>query len=394
MRILNFTVENQSLSKKNDFFNVEGTVGYLYAKFDFLTDDWNGTVKKAIFKNKLVGAKGVLLNDDKCEVPPEVLTKNGLIEVSVAGTSGEDYKITTNSEMFLLNKTLSETDVDDFTPDMFQQIIGLIAGKADNMDISGNKLILKSGETVIATVDIPAASDEAIENSVNSYLQDNPIEIVTDKTLTEENVPADAKVTGDRITQLSGKVESLNNVDFHFCSAEEVSVDGTPNIENPMEKVIYFVPNNGETPNVFDEYIWHGSWEYFGSASVDMSDYVKFTDYASGDKAGVILVSQNRSLALGVELHPNNHVLRLTDLFDQEITGKNKITRCAIKPSNIDLASVQSAHQEMSDTYDPETALTPDGNVPYAYAGRQPVSYDAAKEYVDGEIQEILELLG
>lgn len=154
MRTLNFSVENQNLSKGSDFFNVEGTVGYLYAQFDFLTDDWNGTVKKAFFQNKSIGAKSVLLTEDKCKVPPEILAKSGLIEVSVEGITGENYKITTSTATFFLSKTLNETDVEDFTPDMFQQIVGLIDGKADNITYEDPVLSLKSGDKVLDTVTI------------------------------------------------------------------------------------------------------------------------------------------------------------------------------------------------------------------------------------------------
>lgn len=259
-----------------------------------------------------------------------------------------------------------------------------IAGKADSMEISGHTLVLKSGETAIATIDIPAVSEEEVQSAVNNYLQDNPIEIITDKTLTEENVPADAKATGDRITQLSGKVDNLNNVDFHFCKADEVGMDGLPNIAEPQEKVIYFVPNNGEKPNVFDEYVWHNEWEYFGSASVDMSEYVKFTDYMGVEKVGVAKLA-NRSIANGISIDSDNR-LELQTLYESEILKKSRIPKVAVMLRDIELISVQSTHQEMSDTYDPSTALTPDGNVPYAYGGRQPVSYDAVKRYVDNDV--------
>lgn len=103
----------------------------------------------------------------------------------------------------------------------------------------------------------------------------------TDKELIQENVPADGKATGDRIARLSEKMDGLNNVDFYFCSAEEIGEDGLPSVKSPKEKIIYFVPNNESEPNAFNEYIWKGQWECFGSGSIDLSNYVKFNDFAS-----------------------------------------------------------------------------------------------------------------
>lgn len=53
---------------------------------------------------------------------------------------------------------------------------------------------------------------------------------------------------------------------------------------------IYLVPKTtAETNNAYDEYIYvSSSWEFIGSTEVDLSDYVKNTDYATASKGGVI----------------------------------------------------------------------------------------------------------
>lgn len=168
-----------------------------------------------------------------------------------------------------------------------------IAGKADSMEISGHTLLLKSGETAIATIDIPAVSEEAVQNAVNAYLQDNP-----------------------------------------------------------------------------------------------MDEYVKFTDLASPNKPGLIMLNAGAEYS-GLTIA--NSQLIINNPGYNSIIGK-KNYKSPIGPSQIDLSTVQSTHQEMSDIYDPSTALTPDGNVPYAYGGRQPVSYDAVKRYVDSK-KEIVETI-
>lgn len=43
--------------------------------------------------------------------------------------------------------------------------------------------------------------------------------------------------------------------------------------------VIYLVPNSGETPNIYDEYIWvNESFEKIGTTEIDLSGYVTFEE--------------------------------------------------------------------------------------------------------------------
>lgn len=76
MRVLEFDVEQQVLKKtpRCDFSNiVAGSVGYLKAKFHFLTTEWDNCVRVANFSvdNKEYAVK--LDKDNSCEIPAEVL---------------------------------------------------------------------------------------------------------------------------------------------------------------------------------------------------------------------------------------------------------------------------------------------------------------------------------
>lgn len=131
------------------------------------------------------------------------------------------------------------------------------------------------------------------------------------------------------------------------------------------------------------DYWWDGiQAQPLETQKVDMQEYVKFTDYASGGKAGVIKLNGSSSFS-GIEKNSDGELL----VYPAPLSNiKEKSTRKApVNPSMFDLASVQSTHQEMSNDYDPSTAVTPDGNVPYAYGDRQPVSYSAVKGYVDSQ---------
>lgn len=63
--------------------------------------------------------------------------------------------------------------------------------------------------------------------------------------------------------------EALKKVGF-----EAIVVDALP--ETGKKGTIYFVPSGGETPNVYNEYVWVTETEKFemvGSAQVDLSNY-------------------------------------------------------------------------------------------------------------------------
>ena len=107
MKTLNFIVNGQNLTKKEKFETVSMTAGYLEAKFEFATDDWEGTTKTAIFKSGDI-IKSVVLSSDSCMIPEDILKNTGLIYVSVYGEKDDAYRITTSIEMFRQNGTLYE----------------------------------------------------------------------------------------------------------------------------------------------------------------------------------------------------------------------------------------------------------------------------------------------
>ena len=66
---------------------------------------------------------------------------------------------------------------------------------------------------------------------------------------------------------------------------------------------LYFVPKQDtETSDLYDEYIWlDNQWEIVGERQieVDLTDYVKNTDYATSSKGGVVKVTTNNATSVG-----------------------------------------------------------------------------------------------
>lgn len=125
--ILNLTVENQRLTLAETPFVAEDTEGYIKCVFDFTTEDWNGTVKTAHFKNPKTGEITTqLLENDSCMVPPEALTDRGNVYFSLTGEK-EGYRITTGVVSIFNAETIYGGEPSDPTPSQYDQIIAAVA---------------------------------------------------------------------------------------------------------------------------------------------------------------------------------------------------------------------------------------------------------------------------
>lgn len=65
-----------------------------------------------------------------------------------------------------------------------------------------------------------------------------------------------------------------------------VSVVQTLPVENIDDHTIYFLSNNGDSGNIYDEYMYvNNTWEMIGSTEVDLSNYLQKTEIADWAKA-------------------------------------------------------------------------------------------------------------
>jgi len=154
--ILKFEISNQTIIRTDDFRVVEKSKNYLNSEFTFITDEWSGLTKTAIFACKN-GAYSVILENDSCRVPWECLSEEGTIAVSVfAGdliTVGKAYvKVYPSGYLEdAITPKLPPTDV-------FAQILSLLSKKGDALSYKGSTLSLLSEGKVISKVTISGGS--------------------------------------------------------------------------------------------------------------------------------------------------------------------------------------------------------------------------------------------
>lgn len=124
--ILNLKVDGQilTMSESNPDM-VEKTLNYVKCIFDFVSDEWNGTIKTAYFRNEKTGEIiSQILQNDECMIPHEVLKDEGCVSFSVVGEK-EDYRITSNAVSFFNHPTVYGGEPSDPTPTEYEQIIAL-----------------------------------------------------------------------------------------------------------------------------------------------------------------------------------------------------------------------------------------------------------------------------
>lgn len=159
--VINLSVKNQNLIKESEVIGVEMSQDYIQCIFVFLTADWNDTDRTAVFKNSKSGKiYEVILDNDACMVPWEILTDSGHVSISVYGVKGT-YRITSTIVSFSVEKTLFgglKGKVPSLT--VYEQLLNRLHEKADNIEIDEDGFLrLMSGSCPIGDrLRLPASS--------------------------------------------------------------------------------------------------------------------------------------------------------------------------------------------------------------------------------------------
>ena len=256
----------------NDGENLQGKL-----IFTFIDEFVNG---QARLEYEIKGNKNYILLDKKNDtytIPVKnVITKEGQIDMQLVITEGTD-----------------EEEIPVFKSNKFylfcNSSINAVSEAPD-----GYELWIEKANTKLNEVD-----------NVDIDIQDNVVTITRkDGTVKSENVKGDKGEKGD-----AGSIR--------FIIANELPT------ENIDESAIYMIPSSiPDTTNTYEEYIYvNGVWESLGSASVnvDLTDYVKFTDFGSLNRAGVVGINS----AWGIAIHNNGRIMINSAKSSDIVAGTN-----------------------------------------------------------------------
>lgn len=142
----------------------------------------------------------------------------------------------------------------------------------------------------------------------NVYLEIPSIDgLATKKELETKQNKGNYALVEDIPTQVS---ELVNDSNFATQTQVMQAIASIPQFslsivqalpETGAKMTLYLVPKEGSNNDVYDEYIWieqTSSFEHLGTTAVDLTDYIKNTDYATTDNAGVIKTTTSYGLAV------------------------------------------------------------------------------------------------
>lgn len=157
-----------------------------------------------------------------------------------------------------------------------------------------------------------AGQDETLQNAIDTLKTDQG-ELGDQVSSIESKIPADASETNQLVT----KNEVLALPTFTYTVVNELPETGE-------EKIIYLVPKDGSAPDVHDEYIWIEStqtFELIGTTQVDLTDYVKKTDYATFNNAGIL----RPATELGTSVNVSGYLQAYTRVLEQYNSASNML---------------------------------------------------------------------
>ena len=227
-------------------------------------------------------------------------------------------------------------------------------------------------------VDIKLKVGATVVTSVNGMTGDVVLNIPSIEGLATEKQLADGldgkQDKGDYalVSDIPTVVSELEN-DSNFATQTQVMqaiasipqfklsiVDALP--ETGEKMTLYLVPKEGTGSDVHNEYIWieqTSSFEFLGSTAVDLTDYVKNTDYATSSTGGVIKISSTH----GFQMSGSGLLIgREFSLADYNSKG---LTTTVITKGTLDNVLTQYSKTVVTTEADYEALETKDANTLY-----------------------------
>ena len=237
----------------------EKEVNITTCNFEF-DEEFNGLTKDAYFTLNGQSYKQIIANDE-CDIPSEVLTEKGSVELGVVAYEVQDEELIERYNP---------------SPDYFDTWSGSLKENAENAvpitptDKEQIEAIVQEVQTQMDNIDIEA---EKVEHTATITITDK--EGNTHEVQILDGAKGDKGDKGD-----AGAIKMLI-----VAELPETGADDT----------IYLVPITPDTSgNNYAEYVYiNGAWELLGKigVQVDLTNYVQFTDYATDSKGGTIKTS-------------------------------------------------------------------------------------------------------
>lgn len=305
----------------------EGEYNIQQCNFTF-SDEYNGLTKIAIFSN-LNNSFQTIITNGSCIIPAEILQQEGTLILGVYGyeTDGETLikRYSPTPACFTVSKGSYQlaSEVEPPSPSIVEQLEQQISELSDEITTINNIIPTLATKSEIPTKTSQLTNDSGfIDKNVNdltNYTKTNDLSVVAtsgdyDDLLNKPTIPTVPTNVSAFNNDVGYITNSVNNLTNYYLKSEtftqqevrdlisaittmDLQVVQTLPTEDISTTTIYLVPKStAQTNNAYDEYIYvSNTWELIGSTEVDLTDYVKNTDYAKSNKGGVIKTYLNNN---------------------------------------------------------------------------------------------------
>lgn len=307
--------------------------------FEF-SDEFEGLTNQAVFSTCTSTYKTPILNN-QCTIPSEVLETNGSVLLGVYGYELDNEELilrySPTPQYFVVSRGsyVEGNDPDLPKPSEWEQVLALInqaITETNNLNISVEK---EDGITTI-TLTKKDGTTQTVQVEDGKSLEFN-------WSGTSLGVRQEGQ-TEYQYVDLQGPQGAPGAIKMEIVN--ELPATGETD-------TIYLVPSSDpQSQNNYDEYVYiNGNWEKLGEVpiQVDLTDYVKNTDYASSSKGGVIKTSGTYSTGMsnGYLYATTSTYENYTNMTSGTFIGKgtleNVITGKNIETANNKVTSISSS---------------------------------------------------
>ena len=302
-----------------------GNVNSYILEFDIDSSYEDFTITLVFKNNKKIIKKVITYETEKIEIPHEILEESGDLYIGLFAEKLEDDTLIQRNSVNLVTLYVEEgsyTDDGEYTEPIettileqyLQQMLEFYNNSKTTFDENAqNKTQSYNENAATKTQEFTDVADKAASdiNNVVEKLEEDVASHVYDGATFIPNVDTE------------GNISWTNNQDFPNPETRNIRgpqgpqgetgpvgpagavkirmVDELPDVSEAEEGVLYFVPKEEtETAeDLYEEYVFtDGRYEFIGSRhiSIDLTDYVKFTDYGTEQKAGVIKTGNSMSI--------------------------------------------------------------------------------------------------
>lgn len=260
-------------------------------KLSQFTNDGDGTTGSAFATEDYVDENGGKIDVIKVNGAIQTITDK-TVDITVPDDLSD---LDPNASSLVHDSSYVHTD-NNFTTVLKNKLDGIATGAEVNVQSDWNVTDTSSdafikNKPIIPTVNNGTLTIKRNGTTVETFTANQATNVVANIS-----VPTNTnQLTNGAGFQTQSEVEGLITDAISGITSFEYSVVQT--LPTTGEKgVVYLVPNNGSSPNIYDEYVWvsvggTNQFEKIGTTEVDLSDYLKKTDMVAITNAEIDVIT-------------------------------------------------------------------------------------------------------